>query len=941
MLTRQEFLKAVLPPEGMYCVVGIVGKVVRSQTFHDNLQDVDTEVSRLDHKQINSFVALASFQDDRNRTAANATHLNAFFLDLDCDPDDAKKYLDQASAIQSLKQFVKTMNFPRPMVVNSGNGVHAYWPLTSPLKRDVWKVIAEKFKTTCILSGMKMDPSVPADAARVLRAVGSSNHKDKNNPLKVEILSTAPAVDPEVFRKLLGVSTEMLEGAVTHQPLNSLTKALMEKEFDKRPASFRLILQKSIAGNGCPQILDAVENQAAVAYDRWRDVLSIAQFCKDRSKAIHKVSSEHPEYSAHETEIKAADIKAPHFCTTFEKNNPNGCAGCKHKGEINTPIVLGRGEVEAAPSNIVPDVQEPDKSYVIPEYPFPFFRSKTGGVWIKGKDKEGDPKDEEVYPNDFYLVHTVDDPNHGMSALFRLHLPQDGVKEFLLPMREITAKDMFAKRVAEQGIGIFGKRMETLMVYTNMAINQYQKAKRAEKSRLQFGWTDHNASFIVGDRQITATGVQYSPPSSETLGLVKMFGKKGTLEGWKKTASFYNRPGMEMHMFALFTAFGSPLVPFSPKKGGVISLYSSDTGTGKTTMLQMINSVFGHPDETMLIKADTMMSRYHRMGTMQNITPTIDEITNETPEAVSEFLYSYLQGRGKNRLHASANKERTNFTTWKAHCVVTGNAPIEDKLHTKKRAPDGELARFLEFDWSTGNTIGKIESDAIFNELQNHYGVAGEVYIQYVIRELPTVVELLRDMQITVDTHAGLTRQERHWSNMAVTDLVGGLVSRSAGVMDFTDEDFERIYQWTIRMLIAKRKASVKHISEPSLMLGAFLSEHVNDMLVIKGASGRTVQDAPLREPRGKLYIRYEPDTKMLFVNKTKFREYCIRSQVSYANVLTHMEKQGVFLEEKKVRMGRGLAVSQPDMALIFTNQNDALFDEGLVDGNPRDTGHD
>ena len=124
-------------------------------------------------------------------------------------------------------------------------------------------------------------------------------------------------------------------------------------------------------------------------------------------------------------------------------------------------------------------------------------------------------------------------------------------------------------------------------------------------------------------------------------------------------------------------------------------------------------------------------------------------------------------------------------------------------------------------------------------------------------------------------------------------------------------------------------------------MLGAFLSEHVNDMLVIQGGASRGVQEAPIREPRGKLYVRYEPDTKMLFINKTKFREYCIKSQVSYANVLTHMEKQGVFLEEKKVRMGRGLAVSQPDMALIFTNQNDVLFDEGIIDGNPRDTGHD
>ena len=44
MPTRQEFLGAVLPPEGIYCVVGIKGKVIHSQTFHRTLLDVDVAV---------------------------------------------------------------------------------------------------------------------------------------------------------------------------------------------------------------------------------------------------------------------------------------------------------------------------------------------------------------------------------------------------------------------------------------------------------------------------------------------------------------------------------------------------------------------------------------------------------------------------------------------------------------------------------------------------------------------------------------------------------------------------------------------------------------------------------------------------------------------------------------------------------------------------------
>ena len=51
------------------------------------------------------------------------------------------------------------------------------------------------------------------------------------------------------------------------------------------------------------------------------------------------------------------------------------------------------------------------------------------------------------------------------------------------------------------------------------------------------------------------------------------------------------------------------------------------------------------------------------------------------------------------------------------------------------------------------------------------------------------------------------------------------------------------------------------------------------------------------------------------------------------------MGKQKSFLGEKKVRMGKGMQLSHPEAALIFSNQGDTLFeDEDLLNGNPRDT---
>jgi hypothetical protein len=167
-------------------------------------------------------------------------------------------------------------------------------------------------------------------------------------------------------------------------------------------------------------------------------------------------------------------------------------------------------------------------------------------------------------------------------------------------------------------------------------------------------------------------------------------------------------------------------------------------------------------------------------------------------------------------------------------------------------------------------------------------------------------------------------------------------LARAAGVLDFTDEDFARVYKWVIEMLKNKR-ANVRNApAEPGMMLGAFLSEHFNDVLIITSVASRkagTIPTAPIREPRGKLYIRYEPDSKMLYVNRKKFREFCTLGQVSYAGVIEALTKRGGFLGDRKMRMGKGTQFSQPEAALVFSNEGEKFVEEGeMLNADARNT---
>jgi hypothetical protein len=78
-------------------------------------------------------------------------------------------------------------------------------------------------------------------------------------------------------------------------------------------------------------------------------VLSVAQVCTDRDKAIHVVSKGHPEYDPVVTDKKASDTKGPYTCATFAGINGENCIGCPNKGKITSPVSLGAGSVlEAA-----------------------------------------------------------------------------------------------------------------------------------------------------------------------------------------------------------------------------------------------------------------------------------------------------------------------------------------------------------------------------------------------------------------------------------------------------------------------------------------------------------------------------------------------------------------------------------------------------------------
>ena len=899
------FLESVLPSQGTYCVVSIQGGVVK-QTFVQSHEEVESIGQGIDDAGSNAYFALASFSN-KSRKAESASYLRSIFIDIDCGP--GKPYAEVFDAAQALRAFIDTVGLPTPIVVNSGGGVHAYWPFTDDIPVADWLPAARAFKALCVQHKLGIDLAVTADSARILRLPGTHNRKTSTpRPVQIAALGEGPTAFSD-FLKLLPATANSapsanLAGAKSFG-LDEATKSLAGKAPD---AKFSQIARLSLKDAGCAQMKHALLNSATLEEPLWRGVLSVAWNCVDGEKAIHKVSKDHPDYTPESTLEKAQRLTdKPYTCAWYKNNNPTTCDKCPHK--ITSPIQLGTFVEEAKPNDdglyvvnttIKPD-NEGDQPIVevgIPEYPYPYFRGKTGGVYRKVKDEDGNELPPFcVYEQDLYVTgRFFDSDEHGDGegevVGINLHLPHDGVRRFHATVTSLMAIDKLRDTLVKHGVVAYGKHLNEIMAYLASSIRALQSRTASSRTRSQMGWTTEG-TFVVGELEYTPSDIKLAPPASGTRQLAPLFYSKGSLEEWKKVIDFYGHPGMEDHAFAFLVGAGSPLLQLlnsTQVRGAVLNLVSNSSGTGKTTVQMAINSLFGHPSELLMEAKDTPASRFHRLGTLNSICMTVDELTNASGEQLSALVYGSTSGRASHRMEAQTNKLRNNNTKWCSITVTSSNAVMSDALASHRAAVEGELKRVIDLHIAVPPDIPKHLTDSLFTKLADNFGVAGPIYIQHVVANAEAISEKLKAVQLKTDEEAGMTRSDRFYSAVMAVAFTAGLILKELGLLDW---DLSRIYKHAVHKVASvKDNNSATTGDQNSLAtetLAAYINANVNNALVVNGAEG----SAATAHPKGPLRLRYEPDTGNIIVPAADLRAFYVERRVDFKASMSAMCAQG------------------------------------------------
>lgn len=913
-MTNFDLLTAVQPATGWYAVVGIKGVDIK-QYIVETREELDQTVANLVAGRWNVFFGVAKFQGPGGRKKSNVQALKSFWLDIDCGPDKAATnektgrpggYIDQLAAFAALRRFCTTIGLPKPIVVNSGRGLHVYWPLTEDVTPEQWEPVAARLRDLCQTHDLHVDPVV-FETARILRIPGTFNFKD-DPALAVQVLAEGKPTAFEQFRSILGVKAPAAMPAVPPVKRKSMLGQMLQDSMSK---SFSKIMRRSAKGDGCAQLLDCYQNRDSLNEARWFDALSVAKFCSDRDKAIHLISHGHPDYDPDKTEQKIKHIEGPHNCATFDRNNPGLCASCPHFGKIKNPIMLGAEVKQANTQDRTIEFTNDDgeaEVITIPEYPDPFYRGQKGGIWRKVDDPEAAPV--FVYEHDLYVVKRMNDPVDGDVVVMRVHMPRDGVKEFIVANSKVMDKAELRKTLASVGVVCPAKRFELIFELLILSISELQHKHKAELMRLQFGWADNDSKFIVGDKEITAEGTFYSPPSSVTASIAEHLVTEGDIDKWREVFNLYNTPGLEPHAFAALTAFGAPLLKFAGQSGAAINIIHPNSGTGKTTVLHMCNSVWGHPKELCSTQKDTDNARILKLGIHNNLPYCVDEITNMTGIAFSDLIYAMSNGKGKDRMENSGNKLRNNSTKWQTISLMSSNAAFYEKLTGPKTTPDGEMMRMIEYKIDYTDALDVTVAKQMFDhQLMENFGHAGPIYAEWLVKNKEEAERNVKAIQAKIDAELKLTQRERFWSAVVAANIAGGLIA--VKYLKLMNWNMARIYSWATKMILALREDVKPPATDTASVIGDYLNRHINNVLVVDDAVDKrsNMRKEPVLLPKGELLIRFEPDTKKLYIAAKPFRADCVSFQINYKETLAGLKKEGVYLGAGNKRLSKGMAI--------------------------------
>ena len=929
-MNLQEFLHAVCPDGTM--VLGF-----KDDKFHNTpalgQEMLAAQIEVKNKPNIDVYFALATFKQGWHKNAKdksvlrvreNVDQLKALWFDIDYKGGLS----DPTLVVAALREFSKQTGMPPPSIlVTSGNGIHAYWPFTTPVGYERWQRMADQLKELAHDQRLPADLVCTADACRVLRPPGTSNWKDPSDPKDVRVLySKGPLYTPEALELALDKST--VSNTTVVDGLGPIPSYLQDECSADSTAEITGMhtgastpvtsLFSTIAGKGgCGVASHWLSRRGEDCSEpEWTAALQLLKHCTDGELYVHAISEGHIDYTVSATNEKFVqrqeNTAGPTLCKTLGAYRSDICATCPHSGKIKTPLVLGVEATEVSPQGVALTTWR---------------AMKPEGMERKMRDEAGNFIWEKKLRRTYDDVTTTRSINTGHYEL-QFSVKMQGARdiEIRLPTICLGNDNKLRETLSQQGAPLLTHELKDFKDLMTTWLDKLQKARAESEAVEQLGWVRDEQKKIQG---FSAGGTSFLTDGTQKLGvrikseyaaIGKIYEPTGDLAKWQEVANFITTQNNPAFVAMLASAFAAPLLTFTDIPGGILSIVSQGSGVGKSSAMRCAQAVWGDPQKGVNAVDDTPLSVARKLGFLNNLPAYWDELRGEhMMEAFCTLAFQVSQGKEKTRLDSSASMREVN--SWETMLIAASNESIFDYMGNTSKGSDAGVARVYEIMVDPSATQqSSAEIAMLFGRVHHNYGNAGLVYSQYCANNHEGIMARVQQMFRALGEKASMKPAERIWFAVMASLVVGAQSANAAGITNFNVKTLGEFLIKNLAQLRARSHSSMQG-STPSELIQAYMQQHQDKALIVEylQKKGQTnYEPAVLKTPKAdRIVYQYAKLDNMVRVSKSDFTTWLKKSKhIQWANVAKQFHED-LKCWEVKVHLGHGTGWQLPRAACL------------------------
>jgi hypothetical protein len=949
-MTPIEFLRAVWPDEGLYCIATPLPIRGYKHDVFNMIEDAATFVGRIIDEQ-NIFFGTHTLKEPsvwdphhhrdkdaegrpwvgglRVRSQLNSKASRIFFFDLDVEAGNEKKYSNQESAFAGLRAFVAACGLPIPMVVSSGGGLHVYWILDVGIASDAWVPIAAKLKQLAHHYGLKIDDARTTDTASVLRVAGTFNHK--GNP---DVPGTHSDVDPKrpvlVYKNTtpidFGKFTALVDAAiddaeiVVKKPRTAPKPTTASKlgintasTFDGPQPSMQALIE------ACPQIARIANVEGKTSHEpEWYATAGSLNYVLNGRKHFHHISSGHPDYDEDLVDAKfdqwTEKVTGPASCEKMEDScgveNAHLCRRCKWRTEAKFPVRAAELIKKAPPPVVVAMVAGVEVEIEIANPPLPWKRSREHGVTLIAETKEGRAYEKKVYPYDLYpLERSTSHDRKSESQQWRVHLPHGDTRDITIPASTFVDDRSLRPHLAEHGV--YTSNFEEVKAYMSAYIQELQRLNPTSSQHNHLGWVENNTRFVFPTKIIQPDGSDNPTHLAKSAATAAEFmTQRGTLQKQVELLRFYQDRRYVAQQFFILSSLGSPLLFATGHDGFVVHAYG-ETGGSKSSALLTAASFWGNPKQYVLNCTDdgaTKLYRTGRLGILNNMPLCLDEVTGIKEDVAKDFALGSSQSTGHSTMRRDSTPKGSLTGNERSSIIMsTANKSLQSLLAINNSAGVAAAMRVLDIHFDHLLRVHRpMEAEEYLIGLYENYGWIGENYMRVVVAKLDKVrAAILRKKNELADRGSQVSH-ERFWFSDATAAFVAGDIVRK---LEYVVYDLDYMQDWFLKEQLPQMRGGISDELEASSPLAVLMDyfSHINpNILQTKKHPGMPKPNV-LPEFRGQLLAHHMIEQNIIHVLKQDFRIYCQRRGRYSQEILRILFDEGIIISlDRKIALGEG-----------------------------------